>query len=121
MVVVVVGVSSSSSSFRHRSGQTVAIKEIHLRDFEMATSDEEDSEDAAARLWKLMAEIDLLRKCTSNYIVQFFDSHMVTGGDGQSLEQLWIVMEYVLAFFCCCIDWHVVSAAAFHAMVQRTD
>lgn len=80
----------------HRRNDTVAVKEISLQNFESGGGLDED-EDPTARVWKLMGEIDLLRKCTSNYIVAFYDSYVVSGGSttgDDSSETLWIVMEY---------------------------
>lgn len=71
------------------AGDVVAVKEIHFDNME-----DDSEEGTAARVWKLMAEIDLLRKCTSNYIVAFYDSYVVAGADERRLEQMWIVMEY---------------------------
>ena len=80
----------------HRRNDTVAVKEISLQNFESGGGIDEDAE-PTARVWKLMGEIDLLRKCTSNYIVAFYDSYVVSGGSttgDDSSETLWIVMEY---------------------------
>jgi serine/threonine protein kinase len=72
-------------------GDVVAVKEIH---FEELHDSGEDRAKQEAKIWKLMAEIDLLKKCRSSFIVMFHDSHVVATADGRSLDQLWIVMEY---------------------------